>query len=244
MFWDSPQKTHFLVWVDLSWFPSQTASSFQQCSAECSREQTRGPAAPGGLLPTHIFLFHFFGTMQDCTGFCPVPPQSFPSRRNLVDLISACTVCRREISLDVSAVWADHLFLCFSFDEILSHGNSSILPCHFFKEPLLSCCIKDSMKIHTVGIEDPFSLFVLKSFFWVSGYGWQMLSFERKRFTQTPKQIIFIDTFSNICFFWSSFQLPCPENKLSDMQFPWVLFKNWCQICYTLLPWCQGWYKW
>lgn len=192
MFWDSPQKIRFLVWVGLSWFPSQTVFHRSRSAVlSVHMNRRRAPAAPGGLLPAHIFLFHFLGTMQDCTSFCPVQLlQRFPSRRNLVDLISACNVCRREISFDVSAVWADQLFLCFSFDEILSHGNSSILFCHFFKQPLLWCCIKDSLKIQTIEIEDPFSLhwnLFLSQWLWVT----DIVFWKKTWLTQTPNDHIY-----------------------------------------------------
>lgn len=46
----------------------------------------------------------------------------------------------------------------------------------FFKEPLLRCCNKGSLKIHIVGTEQPFSVCMTKSLFWVSSYKWQALS--------------------------------------------------------------------
>lgn len=132
---DSPQKTHFSVWVDLSCFPSQTTLHHSSsavpsvCMHGCGAS-----AAPGGLLPTHILLLHSLGTMQDCTGLCSILSRSFPSRRDLVDLISACTVCRREIFLGLSAVGADHLFLCFSFRLIFNPWKSlHFIPWNFLR---------------------------------------------------------------------------------------------------------------
>jgi len=163
MFWvtfrDSPQKTHSSAWVDLLCFPRQTALHHSSSAVPSVCTNGRGlPTAPGGLLPTRILLFCSLGTMQDCTGFCPIPPWCFPRRRDLVGLISTCTICRSELSLHVSAVAADHLFLCFpfwliinprkSFHFILSHFLSnlsySVVSKALWKSTLLSVCMLKS----------------------------------------------------------------------------------------------------
>lgn len=167
MFWvtvrDSPQKTHFSAWVDLLHVPSQTmlhrssSAVLSVCMCACG-----APEAPEGSCP--LTSFSSLATMQDWIVFCSIPPRNFPSRRDPVNLVSStCMVYRKGISFNVSAVGAYNLVLFFPFWLIFNPRKSfHFNPWHFFKEPLLWCCIKGSLKIHTGGTEPPFSVCVLK----------------------------------------------------------------------------------
>lgn len=94
--WGSPQKTHFLVWVNLRRF---RIAPLQQRRAERWHTAAGLHSHPSPSFP----WLHWNCTVKSCTAFHPALPHSSPSRAHL-DLIPPWMIYRQEIPLDVGTL--------------------------------------------------------------------------------------------------------------------------------------------
>lgn len=254
---DSPQKTHFSVWVDLACFPSPTAlhHSSSAVPSACTHARTWGSSSPRRAPARSHPSPSFPCTIQDCSGFCPIPPRSFPSRRDLVHFISACTVCRREISLDGSAVGAvcsfclSHLFLCFPFLIIFNPRKSfHFIPWHSSQRTFSMVLYQRFSENPHCGDRTTIFCVYVEILFWVSSYGWQTISVSWKKYDlHILPNISYNHIYPCIypyMLFSYFFQLALRRGQTFSCAISLSPFQIRCQVCYIPLRWCQGWYKW